>query len=64
MVQGRQQRMHIAVGTAALDAHGTLPAGLTLIFEGEEESGSPSLGALLSAHKELLAADVIVVADS
>jgi len=32
--------------------------------EGEEESGSPSLGALLGAHRDLLAADVIVIADS
>ncbi|OHU88409.1 M20/M25/M40 family metallo-hydrolase, partial [Mycobacterium talmoniae] len=32
--------------------------------EGEEESGSPSLGALLAAHRDKLTADVIVIADS
>ncbi|SHW68866.1 peptidase M20 [Mycobacteroides abscessus subsp. abscessus] len=46
-------------------AHGgNPPVGVTVFVEGEEESGSPSLGALLSAHRELLAADVIVIADS
>lgn len=46
-------------------AHGgNPPVGVTVFVEGEEESGSPSLGALLSAHKDLLAADVIVIADS
>lgn len=34
------------------------------IFEGEEEIGSPSLGAFLSRHRELLAADVILVSDT
>lgn len=55
----------IAVHLAAMRAHGgNPPVGVTVFVEGEEESGSPSLGALLSAHKELLAADVIVIADS
>jgi acetylornithine deacetylase/succinyl-diaminopimelate desuccinylase-like protein len=55
----------IAVHLAAMRAHGgNPPVGVTVFVEGEEESGSPSLGALLSAHKDLLAADVIVIADS
>ena len=37
---------------------------MTVFVEGEEESGSPSLGALLAAHRDKLAADVIVIADS
>jgi acetylornithine deacetylase/succinyl-diaminopimelate desuccinylase-like protein len=37
---------------------------VTVFVEGEEESGSPSLGALLAEHRDLLAADVIVIADS
>lgn len=41
-----------------------LPVGVTVFLEGEEESGSPSFRAFLEAHRELLAADVIVVADS
>ena len=38
--------------------------GVTVFVEGEEESGSPSLAELLAAHKDKLAADVIVIADS
>lgn len=55
----------IATHLAAFRAHrGTPPVGVTVFVEGEEESGSPSLGALLAAHKDKLAADVIVIADS
>ncbi len=55
----------IATHLAAIRAFdGDLPVGVTVFVEGEEESGSPSLGALLAAHAELLAADVIVIADS
>lgn len=43
---------------------GKPPVGVTLFVEGEEESGSPTLTALLSEHRDLLAADVIVIADS
>ena len=35
-----------------------------MFVEGEEESGSPSLGALLAAYSDALRADVIVIADS
>lgn len=55
----------IATHLAAFRAHeGNPPVGVTVFVEGEEESGSPSLGALLAAHKDALAADVIVIADS
>jgi acetylornithine deacetylase/succinyl-diaminopimelate desuccinylase-like protein len=55
----------IATHLAAIRAFGgNLPVGVTVFVEGEEESGSPSLGALLAAHQDLLAADVIVIADS
>ena len=55
----------IAVHLAAMRAHGgNPPVGVTVFVEGEEESGSPSLGALLRTHQEALAADVIVIADS
>jgi acetylornithine deacetylase/succinyl-diaminopimelate desuccinylase-like protein len=43
---------------------GRPPIGVTLFVEGEEESGSPTLPALLRAHHEMLACDVIVIADS
>ncbi|KWX24493.1 hypothetical protein AFM11_10370 [Mycolicibacterium wolinskyi] len=55
----------IATHLAAIRAFdGKPPVGVTVFVEGEEESGSPSLGALLAAHKEALRADVIVIADS
>ncbi|GAS92632.1 peptidase M20 [Mycolicibacterium brisbanense] len=55
----------IATHLAAIRAFdGTPPVGVTVFVEGEEESGSPSLGALLDAHRDALAADVIVIADS
>lgn len=38
--------------------------GVTFFIEGEEEAGSPSFAAFLTEHRELLAADVIVIADS
>jgi len=37
---------------------------VTVFVEGEEECGSPSLSRLLAAHRDKLAADVIVIADS
>ncbi|MDY6869481.1 MAG: dipeptidase [Actinomycetota bacterium] len=55
----------IATHLAAFRAFGgEPPVGVTVFVEGEEESGSPSLTNLLAAHKESLAADVIVIADS
>ena len=55
----------IATHLAAFRAHGgNPPVGVTVFVEGEEESGSPSLSRLLDAHRDKLAADVIVIADS
>jgi acetylornithine deacetylase/succinyl-diaminopimelate desuccinylase-like protein len=55
----------IATHLAAFRAHGGKPpVGVTVFVEGEEESGSPSLSALLAAHRDTLASDVIVIADS
>jgi acetylornithine deacetylase/succinyl-diaminopimelate desuccinylase-like protein len=55
----------IATHLAAFRAHGGAPpVGVTVFVEGEEESGSPSLSRLLDAHHDLLASDVIVIADS
>lgn len=55
----------IATHLAAFRAHGGVPpVGVTVFVEGEEESGSPSLSKLLAAHRDALAADVIVIADS
>ncbi len=55
----------IAAHLAAIRAHGdNLPVGVTVFVEGEEEHGSQSLPAILERHRDLLASDVIVIADS
>jgi acetylornithine deacetylase/succinyl-diaminopimelate desuccinylase-like protein len=41
-----------------------LPVGVTVFVEGEEEVGSPTFATFLAEHAELLAADVVVIADS
>ena len=41
-----------------------LPVHLTVFVEGEEEVGSESLVPILAEHRDLLEADVIVIADS
>jgi acetylornithine deacetylase/succinyl-diaminopimelate desuccinylase-like protein len=43
---------------------GRLPAGLTLLFEGEEESGSPSLVPFLTENAGELRADLALVCDT
>jgi acetylornithine deacetylase/succinyl-diaminopimelate desuccinylase-like protein len=54
----------IAAHLAALRAHGgDLPVGVTMLVEGEEEVGSPTLPAFIEAHGGLLTADVFVLAD-
>src|SRR6266545_105038 len=55
----------VAAHLAVLRAyHGRPPVGVTVFVEGEEEIGSPTLGALLERDRGKLAADVIVLADS
>jgi acetylornithine deacetylase/succinyl-diaminopimelate desuccinylase-like protein len=55
----------IAAHLAAIRALGEdLPVGVTVFVEGEEEVGSETLPALLEQHRDDLAADVIVIADS
>nr|WP_204543738.1 dipeptidase [Cellulosimicrobium cellulans] len=49
---------------AASTALGDLPVGVTVFVEGEEEIGSPTFLPFLTQYRDLLAADVIVVADS
>ncbi len=55
----------IAAHLAAYLAHdGRPPVGVTVFVEGEEESGSGSLPTILARHRDRLAADVFVIADS
>lgn len=56
---------HIAAYSAVARVLGDdLGLGVTFFFEGEEEAGSPTFRSFLETHRELLRADVIVVADS
>ena len=43
---------------------GDLPCDITILFEGEEECGSPSLPAFLEANKAELAADIALICDT
>jgi cysteinylglycine-S-conjugate dipeptidase len=52
---------HVAALRALGDA---LPVGVVVFVEGEEEFGSESLERLLTEHRDEIAADVIVIADS
>src|SRR5580693_2591464 len=55
----------IAVHLAALRAHGAgLPVGVTVLIEGEEEIGSPTLLPFLEMFRDRLAADAVVFADA
>jgi acetylornithine deacetylase/succinyl-diaminopimelate desuccinylase-like protein len=57
--------VHIGALRALRDVLGAEPGvGVTLFIEGEEEAGSPTFRTFLDSYRELLAADVIVVADS
>lgn len=44
--------------------HGALPCRVTILFEGEEESGSPSLVPFIKANADELKADVALVCDT
>ncbi|KSV64189.1 hypothetical protein N185_07630 [Sinorhizobium sp. GW3] len=46
------------------DVHGALPCRVTILFEGEEESGSPSLKPFLEANAAELKADYALVCDT
>ncbi|MGH3334962.1 MAG: M20/M25/M40 family metallo-hydrolase [Nocardioides sp.] len=55
----------IALHCAALRALGSEPGvGVTVLVDGEEEIGSPTLPALLARHGNRLGGDVLVLADS
>ena len=55
--------MHVAAFEYLLETK-QLPCNVKFMIEGEEEIGSPSLGAFMEEHRELLSADVILVSDT
>ena len=59
------QLMTFLEACRAFEANGGLPCNVTFLFEGEEETGSPSLPGFLEAHKdELSKPDMALVCDT
>lgn len=54
---------HMKAVDAMLRANGRLPLNVKFCLDGEEEVGSPNLEPFVTAHRELLAADVVVISD-
>ena len=59
-----QMMTFIEAARAWLEEHGTLPLDVSVLIEGEEESGSPSLAPFLAAHGDELQADLALVCDT
>jgi acetylornithine deacetylase/succinyl-diaminopimelate desuccinylase-like protein len=59
-----QLMAHVQGLTETLAQHSDLPVNLTILFEGEEEIGSPNLKPFLEAHRDLLACDVVAISDT
>lgn len=59
-----QMFIHVKAVEAMLNATGTLPVNVKLLYEGEEEIGSPNLETFVLEHKDLLVADSGLVSDS
>lgn len=56
--------MHAAAVRSYLEAVGSLPINVKVLIEGEEEVGSSNLAGILERHLDLLAADLVLIADS
>ncbi|CAN5728996.1 dipeptidase [soil metagenome] len=58
-----QMYMHVKALETLVQTN-TLQNNIKFCIEGEEEVGSPNLGKFVSAHKELLKADCVLISDS
>lgn len=56
--------IHLKAIEAYLKTVGSLPINIKMIIEGEEEVGSPNLDRFVREHKDLLAADLVLISDS
>jgi acetylornithine deacetylase/succinyl-diaminopimelate desuccinylase-like protein len=56
--------MHLKAVEAYVQKQGRLPLNIKFMLEGEEEVGSAHLDDFVRAHKQDLAADVVVISDS
>lgn len=59
-----QMLAHILGIEKTLAEKGTLPVNIILLFEGEEEIGSPNLAPFLSQHLDYLKCDIIAISDT
>jgi len=59
-----QMLAHILGVGETMAEDGDLPVNIILLFEGEEEIGSPNLEPFLEAHKTELACDIVAVSDT
>lgn len=55
--------LHLKAFESVMVANGRMPVNVKFIFEGEEESGSPTMEPFIASHKELLSANVAVISD-
>lgn len=58
-----QMFAHVKAIEAVLRTRGTLPVGVKLCYEGEEEVSSRNLPAFVEGHRDLLAADLVYASD-
>jgi acetylornithine deacetylase/succinyl-diaminopimelate desuccinylase-like protein len=58
-----QHLAQILAVEATLAVHGSLPCGVKILLEGEEEIGSPQMAPFVAANRERLAANLVITAD-
>ena len=56
--------MHLKAIEAHLRTQGSLPVNVKLLIEGEEEIGSPNLGAFITEKLDMLRGDIVVISDT